>query len=102
MKTVFMFSGQGSQYYHMGSKLYDANPVFRREMDRLDAIVKAESGRSVVAELYNEQHKFSVPFLSLPLTHPAIFMVEYAMFKTLESEGITPDYVLGSSLGEFA
>ena len=33
---VFMFSGQGSQYFHMGKALYQSLPTFRNSMDRLD------------------------------------------------------------------
>lgn len=29
-------------------------------------------------------------------------MIEYSLYKVLEDRGISPDYVLGSSLGEFA
>jgi trans-AT polyketide synthase/acyltransferase/oxidoreductase domain-containing protein len=35
-------------------------------------------------------------------THPAIFMVEYALAQVLMDSGIKPDYVLGTSIGEFA
>jgi trans-AT polyketide synthase, acyltransferase and oxidoreductase domains len=101
MKTIFMFSGQGSQYYKMGSKLLESNAVFNRQMKMLDEIVQAETGLSVLAELYHPDNKLSDPFISLKYTHPAIFMVEYSMVKVLEAQGILPDYLLGTSLGEF-
>lgn len=102
MKTVFMFSGQGSHYYHMGCKLFEAEPIFRKHMHELDEIVRSEQGVSVVDELYNAKRRLFDPFWSLKLTHPAIFMTEYSLFKTLQAQGIVPDYVLGSSLGEVA
>lgn len=101
MKTVFLFSGQGSQYYHMGGKLFEQDADFRNHMHALDEIVKANGGPSVVEALYHPRYKLFDPFLSLQLTHPAIFMVEYALSKVLEKQGILPDYVLGCSLGEF-
>lgn len=101
MKTIFMFSGQGSQYYHMGERLFDTDMIFRKYLCELDEIVKSVQGVSVIDELYNKKYKLFDSFVSLRLTHPAIFMVGYAMTKVLEKEGITPDYVLGCSLGEF-
>ncbi|HEX6427155.1 MAG TPA: ACP S-malonyltransferase [Niastella sp.] len=101
MKTVFMFSGQGSQYYHMGSKLFQSNAAFRQQLHELDEIVRSVQGVSVVEQLYSPANRLFDPFNSLSLTHPAIFMVEYAMAKLLEREGIVPDYLLGCSLGEY-
>lgn len=96
-----MFSGQGSQYYHMGEKLFDTDITFRKYLCEMDEIVKSVQGVSVIDDLYNKKYKLFDPFVSLRLTHPAIFMVGYAMAKVLEKQGITPDYVLGCSLGEF-
>lgn len=99
---IFMFSGQGSQYYQMGQALYEENPVFRHWMREGDALCQDQIGRSVIKELYHPEHKKSGIFNGILLTHPAIYMVEYALAKTVLSIGVTPDYVLGSSLGEFA
>jgi trans-AT polyketide synthase, acyltransferase and oxidoreductase domains len=102
MKTVFMFSGQGSHYYQMSVKLFEENPVFRNTMCELDEIVRDLQGISVLDELYAKKSKISATFDSLMFTHPAIFMVEYSLTQLLKKRGITPDYVLGCSLGEFA
>src|SRR5258708_32067910 len=98
MKIVFLFSGQGSQYYHMGSKLFDTDATFRKKLYELDEIVRSIQGRSLVDELYGKKYKMFDPFLSLELTHPAIFMAGYALAKVLEEQGILPDYLLGASL----
>jgi trans-AT polyketide synthase/acyltransferase/oxidoreductase domain-containing protein len=99
---VFMFSGQGSQYYHMGKALFQAEPCFREWMHRLDAVVEKISGVSVVAQLYHRDNRISDIFDRTRLTHPAIFMVEFALTRVLLERGIQPGVVLGSSLGEFA
>lgn len=96
-----MFSGQGSQYPRMGKDLYEGSPVFREWMDWLDQRARREAGASVVERLYGERSG-SVALDETELTHPAIFMVEYALAQTLISSGIRPDMVLGSSLGEVA
>jgi acyl transferase domain-containing protein len=99
-KTVFMFSGQGSQYYQMARQLFDENRVFRAWMTRLDDLVLEISGRRVAAGIYARPK--SDVFDRLALTHPAIFMVEYSLAQCLIHEGIEPDVVLGASLGAFA
>jgi bacillaene synthase trans-acting acyltransferase len=101
-ETVFMFSGQGSQYFQMGKSLFDYNDTFRGWMVRLDDTVRQISGSSVIEALYASNHKQGDSFDRILLTHPAIFMVEYALAKALMHEGVWPDMVVGVSLGSFA
>jgi acyl transferase domain-containing protein len=99
---VFLFAGQGSQYFHMGRELFERQPDFRAHMEDLDAVARAATGVSVVAALYDSQRARSDPFAQTPLTHPAIFMVECALAQLLQDMGLRPDCVLGASLGSFA
>lgn len=101
-KIVFMFSGQGSQYYHMGNDLFENNPFFREQMLSLDKLVHRIIGESIIDQIYSKQKKKSDPFNRTLYTHPAIFMIEYVLTNTLIDKGIIPDYVLGASLGEFS
>ena len=100
-KIVFMFSGQGSQYFQMGQALYDRHPVFRHWMTQMDILVRELSGHSVVDALYNRGHTKAETFDRTLLTHPAIFMVQYAMAQTLIEARVRPDLTLGASLGTF-
>lgn len=101
IKKVFMYSGQGSQYYHMGAKLYKNNSIFKYWMDKMDIVAKAHSGESIVAVLYDSTKTKSDSFDELTHTHPAIFMIEYALTQVVIAMGIKPDYLLGVSLGEY-
>lgn len=98
--TVFMFSGQGSQSHQMGKQLFQENAVFRHWMLRLDALAQGIAGTSIVDAIYASPK--AAPFDRLALTHPAIFMVEYALAQCLIAEGVEPDLTLGASLGTFA
>ena len=98
-KTVFMFSGQGSQYFQMGKDLFEKHAVFRDWMRRLDDMAWAINGTRVNEAIYGSPK--SNVFARTRLTHPAIFMVEYALAQCLMHEGIEPDLVLGASLGSF-
>jgi bacillaene synthase trans-acting acyltransferase len=101
-KTVFMFSGQGSQYFQMGRELFRTNDTFHSWMVRLDAIAEELTGHSVIGTLYADTSRKSDSFDRTLLTHPAIFMVEYALAQTLIDAGVLPDVVLGASMGSFA
>jgi bacillaene synthase trans-acting acyltransferase len=101
-EVVFLFGGQGSQLYRMGEELYRQNPTFRHWMERGDAVIRRIAGRSLLHELYEAGHRVSDPFDDLELTHPAIFVFEYALASALIDAGIQPTSVLGVSLGEVA
>lgn len=99
---VFVFSGQGSQSYHMGRELFEKNTLFRSELSALDDLARNITGASIVDVMYDQQRTKADAFDQTIYTHPAIFMVEVALAKYLINEGVTPDYVIGTSLGGFA
>jgi bacillaene synthase trans-acting acyltransferase len=98
--VVFMFPGQGSQYYGMGKELYHNNPRFKLWMDHCDELVSPLIGSSFVDELYQAGKNRAVPFSDIHYTNPAIFCFEYSLARVLMEMGIHPDYLLGYSLGE--
>jgi len=102
MTNVFMFSGQGAQYFQMGRVLFEKNHVFRDSMLDLDGVARRLLGESIVGALYETSKGISEIFDQIRLTHPAIFMVEYAMARALISAGVMPGCLLGVSLGTFA
>lgn len=76
--ACFMFSGQGSQYYHMGKELFKENTVFRQSMLEMDAIAARRIGTSIVEEIYHPGKRVSDPFDSI-LFPPRHFMIEYSL-----------------------
>ncbi|ACU62735.1 Acyl transferase [Chitinophaga pinensis DSM 2588] len=98
-QPVLLFAGQGSQYYNMGRALFDTNPTFRNTMLGLDEVAVRLTGLSVIEYLYDGNKRY--PLDRLLYSHPAIFMVQYALARTVsELLPAAPAYVLGSSLGE--
>ncbi len=101
-KVVFLYSGQGSQYYHMGEELFENCPAFNKWMLQLDDIAKSIIGKSIIDDIYDDEKSKHDQFDRTLFSNPAIFMVEYALTQVLLDKGIKPDYLLGASLGEYA
>ncbi|MFT4924763.1 MAG: bacillaene synthase trans-acting acyltransferase [Phenylobacterium sp.] len=98
---VFMFSGQGSQYYQMGKELYDNHPRFKMWMDYCDEMVEPLIDTSLIDIIYDQEVTKTDPFDRLLYSNPALLCIEYSLARVLMESGIQPDYVLGYSLGEF-
>lgn len=97
-QIVFMFTGQGSQYANMGKDLYSEFSVFRSTFDEANDILKKKFNFDIVDLLYNTSD-----FEQINETHlaqPLIVAVQYSLVKLLKSFGITPDKLIGHSIGE--
>lgn len=99
--VVFCFAGQGSQYFRMGADLMESEPLFRQWMQAGDDRIRRSMGFSLLDRLYGPQAVPGQPFDQLEASHPAIFLVQYALAKVMAGHGIRPDLLLGVSLGEF-
>ena len=100
-KLVFMFGGQGSQWYAMGRQLIECEVVFREAILTVSNLLK-DMGMmwSLIDELLapEEVSRIAENFLA----QPATFAVQYATAQLLISWKICPSAVIGHSLGEFA
>ncbi|WP_444944862.1 ACP S-malonyltransferase [Microbulbifer sp. ZKSA006] len=99
-KIIFMYGGQGSQYYHMGKELFDTNEVFRKNMLLCSDKLYHDLGISLVDIIY-PQSKHGGEFDNIIYSHPALFAIGYSLTQTLLDKGVEPFGVLGYSLGEY-
>lgn len=101
--SVFMFSGQGSQYITMGRGLYSEESIFRDQVDRcaeillphlaldLRDILFPAGDDTEAKELINQTY----------ITQPALFVIEYSLASLLMHWEITPAAMVGHSIGEY-
>ncbi len=98
-KTVFVFPGQGSQILGMGMGLHAAYPVFA---EAFNAVV-GELDRHLLRPLREVMWGHDENLLNTTeFAQPALFAVEVALFRLLESWGVHPDFVMGHSIGELS
>ncbi|MDM3973058.1 type I polyketide synthase [Mycobacterium marseillense] len=98
-KTVFVFPGQGSQLLGMGRGLHGAYPIFAEAFDA----VLAELDQHLLRPLRDVMWGNDESLLNTTeFAQPALFAVEVALFRLLESWGIHPDFVMGHSIGELS
>ncbi len=102
--VVFLFTGQGSQHAGMGRDLYLEEPVFREAVDRCATLLQPSLGFDLRRVLYPEgpgADGADQRINQTAVAQPAIFVVEYALAKLLESWGVRPSAMAGHSIGEY-
>jgi acyl transferase domain-containing protein/acyl carrier protein len=87
----------------MGRELYDTQPVFRKNLDRCNEILRAYLKKPLLEVIYPEVNVSGDLLLNeTAYTQPALFALEYSLAELWKSWGIKPHAVMGHSVGEYA
>ncbi|KAJ5972453.1 Acyl transferase/acyl hydrolase/lysophospholipase [Penicillium vulpinum] len=93
--VVWVFSGHGAQWPDMGKQLIH-NPVFFGAIQPLDELIQAEIGLSPIEMLQTGD------FESSDRVQILTYLMQIGLSAILQSNGITPQAVIGHSVGEIA
>ncbi len=93
--SVWVFSGHGAQWKEMGQDLL-SNPVFYEAIFTIEAIVQKEAGFSALKALKEGDIESSDKVQILT------YVMQIGLAAVLKSKGVTPQAVIGHSVGEIA
>jgi phthiocerol/phenolphthiocerol synthesis type-I polyketide synthase A len=93
--TVFVYSGQGSQWAGMGRQLLADEPVFAAAVGELEPVFVAQTGFSLEQVLQAGE-----PVVGIDRIQPVLVGMQLALTQLWRSYGVEPDAVIGHSMGE--
>ncbi|MCB0939937.1 MAG: type I polyketide synthase [Mycobacterium sp.] len=93
--TVFVYSGQGSQWAGMGRRLLADEPAFAAAVAELEPDFVAAAGFSLQQVLTGGE-----PLVGIDRIQPVLVGIQLALTALWRSHGVEPDAVIGHSMGE--
>uniref|UniRef100_UPI003BABA70F SDR family NAD(P)-dependent oxidoreductase n=1 Tax=Stappia sp. TaxID=1870903 RepID=UPI003BABA70F len=99
-RLAFAFSGNGSQWAGMGQEAYQRDTAFRQAFEELDKSFMSVAGWSLVTMLFSRDLDMEIG--RTEVAQPLLFAVQVSLVQSLKTRGISPDAVIGHSVGEVA
>ncbi len=102
MTVLWMFTGQGSLVPGAAKGLYEANAVFRDALDRYAAVLESKVEVRLLKLLLSEEKDVAELVQETQYAQPAIVALQLAQVAMWQARGMSPEAVVGHSVGEFA
>jgi acyl transferase domain-containing protein/SAM-dependent methyltransferase/NAD(P)-dependent dehydrogenase (short-subunit alcohol dehydrogenase family)/acyl carrier protein len=97
---VFVFSGQGPQWYAMGRQLFEQQSVYRDMVVRISDLLEPYTRWPLVEELAADPSRTRMD--ETEVAQPSIFALQLGLAELWSHWGIRPDAIVGHSVGEVA
>lgn len=94
-KIAFVFPGQGTQFVGMGKDIYENSEIAKKEFDEIFGSLSFD----LKDTMFNGPEE---TLKKTKYTQPAIVAMSLVLEKLVRAKGITPDFVAGHSVGEYA
>ncbi|WP_344866773.1 SDR family NAD(P)-dependent oxidoreductase [Planomonospora alba] len=102
-RVAFLFPGNGAHRAGTGRELYAASEVFAGALDEVCAQLDRHLDRPLRPLMLAEAGTAEAALLEqTPFAQAAVFALEVALFRLLAAQGLTPDVLVGHSVGELA
>jgi acyl transferase domain-containing protein/NAD(P)-dependent dehydrogenase (short-subunit alcohol dehydrogenase family) len=106
-KVAFLYPGQGSQYVNMLKPLCAVEPIVAETFAEADRVMKPLLGKPLTDFIFVDKSdtealaKAEDDLRQTAITQPAVLATDLALTRLLAAYGITPDFTMGHSLGEY-
>jgi acyl transferase domain-containing protein/acyl carrier protein len=99
-KLVFVFPGQGAQWFGMGRELLQHEPVFRESLKRCEEAMSEFVEWSLLEQINLDEQASRLN--EIEVIQPTLFAIQVSLVALWRAWGIEPDAVIGQSMGEVA
>ena len=107
-EVAFLYTGQGSQYANMLGELRRIEPLVAEAFEEADEVMRPLLDGRALSEIVfpdpgdaDAVAAAEAELRKTEVTQPAVLTVDIALTRLLDAYGITPDFVMGHSLGEY-
>nr|A5PHD6.2 RecName: Full=3-methylorcinaldehyde synthase; Short=MOS; AltName: Full=Non-reducing polyketide synthase 1; AltName: Full=Xenovulene A biosynthesis cluster protein aspks1 [Sarocladium sp. 'schorii']AFD18255.1 PKS1 [Sarocladium strictum]AWM95789.1 non-reduciing polyketide synthase methylorcinaldehyde synthase [Sarocladium sp. 'schorii']CAN87161.2 methylorcinaldehyde synthase [Sarocladium strictum] len=94
--VILCFGGQVSCFVGLDKQVYQDMALVRYYLDRVDAVIQCQGGRSIFPGIFNRSPPSKVDIVHL---HTMLFAMQYASARCWIDSGVKPAALVGHSFG---